>query len=364
MAGEKLKKAQDAAIEALRRLSSKDIFSVIIYDDDVATIVPAQYAQNPEWIEGKIRQIHAGGSTALFGGVSQGAAEIRKNLDKNFVNRIILLSDGIANIGPSSPEDLGRLGTALSKEGISVTTVGVGLDYNEDLMTRLSQNSDGNTYFVESSRDLPKIFAAELSDVLNVVAKNVRLTIECKEGVKPISIIGREGRIRGQEIQLSMNQLYGNQEKYVLIEVELPAGKDGSQMEVASATVSFENPFTQQKEKQSGRAQVRFSKSENEVARSKNPSVVKEYILNLGAIAKDNAISYADKGKKKEAARALRKSIDQLKSYAAEYDDATISQEAHEMEEAAQKIETEGMDKRDRKKLRTDSYKMKTQQKQ
>lgn len=70
MVGEKLKKAQDVAIEALRRLSSKDIFSVIIYDDNVATIVPAQYAQNPEWIKGKIRQIHAGGSTALFGGVS------------------------------------------------------------------------------------------------------------------------------------------------------------------------------------------------------------------------------------------------------------------------------------------------------
>lgn len=163
------------------------------------------------------------------------------------MNRIILLSDGIANIGPSSPEDLGRLGTALSKEGISVTTVGVGLDYNEDFMTRLSQNSDGNTYFGESSRDLLNIFAAELSDVLNVVAKDIRLTIVCEEEVKPISIIGREGRIRGQEIQFSMSQLYGNQEKYVLIEVELPAGKDGNQMDVASATVSFQNPFTQQK---------------------------------------------------------------------------------------------------------------------
>jgi hypothetical protein len=134
-------------------------------------------------------------------------------------------------------------------------------------------------------------------------------------------------------------------------------------MDVASATVTFENPFTQQKEKESGRAQIRFSKSEEEVAQSKNAKVQKEYILNLGAIAKDKAISYADKGKKKEAARELKKSIDQLRSYAGEYNDEDISQEAHEMEEAAQRIETEGMGKRDRKKFRTDSFRMKTQQK-
>ena len=89
-----------------------------------------------------------------------------------------------------------------------MTTVGVGTDYNEDLMTRLAQNSDGNSYFVESSYDLPRIFATELGDVLSVVARKVQLIIECSDGVRPLTIIGRQGRIRGRAVELYLNQLY------------------------------------------------------------------------------------------------------------------------------------------------------------
>ena len=124
MRGDKLEKAKEAAITALRRLRSGDLFSLVTYDHRVKTIVPAQDAGNSASIERQIRKIRAGETTALFGGVSQGAAEIRKNLhDERYVHRVILLSDGLANVGPDSPEDLGRLGAALIKESISVTTV-------------------------------------------------------------------------------------------------------------------------------------------------------------------------------------------------------------------------------------------------
>ena len=115
----KLEKAKEAAIDALRRLSPKDRFSLIAYGNDVKTLIPSQPAANLAAIEKKIRSIRSGGGTALFGGVSQGAAEVRKQLDADFVNRLILLSDGLANEGPSSPADLGRLGASLMKEGIS-----------------------------------------------------------------------------------------------------------------------------------------------------------------------------------------------------------------------------------------------------
>ena len=65
------------------------------------------------------------------------------------------------------------MGAALLKESISVSTMGVGLDYNEELMAGLAARSDGNTYFVENSEDLTRIFAAELGDVLSVVARDV-----------------------------------------------------------------------------------------------------------------------------------------------------------------------------------------------
>ncbi len=363
MSGQKLEKAKQAAIEALRRLGQQDLFSVIVYDHNVETIVPAQSARNAEWIESRIRGIGSGGNTALFGGVSQGASEVRKNLSGKYVHRIILLSDGLANVGPSSPEDLGRLGAALIKEDISVTTIGVGTDYNEDLMARLSQNSDGNTYFVESSRDLPRIFAAELGDVLNVVAKKVNVIIECPNGVKPVRIIGREGRIKGRKVELSLNQLYGGQEKYALVEVTVPAGRSGEDMKVAMAEVTYVNPFTQKNEISKGHANASFSADMATVEKSANVGVQREVQLNKKALAEEEAIRFSDDGKAGEAVGALMNSAKQLKDFGKKYNDQEMLDKARELEDEADTLKTEGMTKKKRKELRTKSYQMKNQQK-
>jgi len=362
MSGEKIEKAKLAAIEALRRLSASDMFSLVVYDHSVQTIVPAQSAANSEWIEARIRNIQSGGNTALFGGVSQGAAEVRKHLAANFIHRIILLSDGLANVGPSSPDDLGRLGIALLKEGISVTTVGVGTDYNEDLMVNLARMSDGNTYFVESGVDLPRIFAAELGDVLSVVAKKVVLTIELPDGVRPLTIIGREGRIKGRRVELAMNQLYGGQKKYALLEVQVPGSKAGEQKEIARAHVKYENAISQHAESASGLVNVLFSKNMAEVERSTNIAVHKEYQLNRNALAQEEAISLADEGKKKEAVQELKQSASELRAAGKRYQDNELLDKADEMEAQAGRIESQGMTKKFRKALKTESYQTKTQQ--
>ena len=252
MSGNKIAKAREAAIAALRSLSPQDLFSLVIYDHNVQTLVPPQSTANSEWIESRIHSIGAGGNTALFGAVSQGAAEVRKNLYDRYVHRIVLLSDGLANVGPSSPADLARLGAALIKEGISVTTIGIGTDFNEDLMTQLAERSDGNHYFVESSRDLPRIFAAELGDVLSVAARKVIIEIDCPDGVRPLRIIGREGRIRNNRVEVHLNQLYAGQEKYVLIEVMVEAGREDELKTIADARCAYENALTNTQETPGG----------------------------------------------------------------------------------------------------------------
>jgi len=366
MSGDKIEKAKEAAIEAVKHLGHQDMFSLVIYDHNVETLVPATPVRNLDGIISKIRSIEPGGSTALFGGVSQGAAEIRKNGDGRFVHRIILLSDGLANVGPQTPEDLGRLGAALIKERISVSTVGVGTDYNEDLMARLSQNSDGNIYFVENSSALPGIFNAELGSVLSVVAKDVKVIIEVPEDVIPVSIIGREGRIKGKTVEFSMNQLYGNQEKFALVEVKVPrnkAGKSyGKDMEIAHARVTYENPVSKTREQAEARGKVSFSQDEKKVKRSTNVAVVRDYQLNLNALAQEKAINESDKGKKKEAISTLKSSAAQLKSVGSAMNDEKLLKEAEMIEQKADLIEKEGMSKKSRKMLRTESYQMKNQQ--
>ena len=310
MSGQKIQRAREAAIEALRRLDDRDIFSMVIYDDRVETLVPAQSVRNMEWIEGRIRSITPGGNTALFAGVSQGAAEIRKCKDRRFVHRVLLLSDGLANVGPSNPGDLARLGTALRKENISVTTIGVGTDYNEDLMTQLAMNSDGNTYFVESSRDLPRIFAAELGDVLSIVAKKVELEIECEDGVRPLRIVGRDGRVSANKVEIEINQLYGGQQKYVLVEVEVPAGTVNETKQVVRANCEYENALTQNRHTSVGSATARFSHSQEEVTSSVNREVQEDLVENEAAIVKDQAVQLWDEGKRGEAIRVLNGLLD------------------------------------------------------
>lgn len=363
MSGRKIEKAREAAIEALRRLNGRDIFSLIAYDHRVETLVSARPARYTEDIEARIRGIRPGGNTALFGAVSQAAAEVRKHGDAPFVHRVVLLSDGLANVGPSRPDDLARLGAALLKEGISVTTVGVGTDFNEDLMTRLAERSDGNHYFVESSRDLPRIFAAELGDVLSVVARRVIIDIECPDNVRPLRIIGREGRIRDGKVEIRMNQLYGGQEKYALIEVEVPAGQPGQTIALGEVRCRYENALTNAQEKSSALAQAKVSENLKDVRRAASKEVHQAVVENEMAVARDQALTLYNKGQKEKAARQLRHKSRTLQQQSVELGFDELAEEAGALQQEAGAFEAEQLDTTRKKEIRSESYKVRSQQK-
>jgi Ca-activated chloride channel family protein len=307
MGGDKIVKAREAAIAALRRLGPDDLFALVAYDHEVETVVSPTPASQAEWIEGRIRALEPRGNTALFGGVSQGAAEIRRNLEnKAFIHRILLLSDGQANVGPSSPIDLERLGAAFLKESISVSTMGVGLDYNEALMTGIAAKSDGNTYFVENASDLQRFFDSELGDVLSVAAKQVVVEVTFPEGVRIIRTVGREGRIEGRNVTFALNQLYGGQEKYLLLEVEVPSQAPDRRQEVAAARVVYEDAATLAKAESSATAVVVFTASPEESYRSVDNEVQAVYARNRAAEAREEAVGLNKAGRYKDAGDAIR----------------------------------------------------------
>ena len=126
--------------------------------------------------------------------MSHGLEELTKNLSAARVNRMILLSDGQANVGPRSPNELGRLGEVAARQGIAITTIGLGLGYNEDLMTQLAVSSDGNHAFAENATDLAGIFQHELGDVLSVVAQDVQIEIDFDAGITPVRAIAATRR--------------------------------------------------------------------------------------------------------------------------------------------------------------------------
>ncbi len=363
MSGQKISKAREAAIVALRRLSPKDLFSLIAYDHRVETLVPAQSAANSEWIETRINNIRAGGNTALFSAVNQGAAEVRRNLRSLAIHRVILLSDGLANVGPSHPADLARLGAALVKEGISVTTIGIGTDFNEDLMTQLAERSDGNHYFVESSRDLPRIFAAELGDVLSVAARNILIEINCPDGVRPVRVIGREGSVYNNKVAIQLNQLYGGQEKYALIEVMVDPGEADQTRQLASAQISYDNALTNRNEAGQAQASVRFSRKPQEIRRSASKTVQKAVVQNEIAISRDRALDLYNAGRKDEAVQELKKSSAELQQRSSSLGFSDLAAEAEVLEEDAVEFAAPAMPSPKKKELRSESYKVRQQQK-
>jgi len=365
MNGDKIVQAKAAAIEVLRRLSAEDLFSLVAYDSEVETLISAQRVGDGRVIEERIRSIRASGGTALFGGVTQGASELRKHAeDRRYINRLVLLSDGQANEGPSSPEELGRLGTALMKEGISVTTIGLGLGFNEDLMTRLAQKSDGNTYFVEASQDLARIFNAELGDVLNVVARQLVVTVEFPEGVRPLALVGRDGVIDGQKAQITLNQLYGGQEKFALIEVEVAPVKAGNKRDVARARLTFDDLGTKLRESKEAVAEVRFSEDQTVVIASANAKVQTDYALNRIAVAKDRAVALVDAGRRTEAAAVLRTSALELNSLGNTYFNSSVIAVSAANSMEADRLEKDGLSNVGRKTYRAENTQTMNQQSQ
>jgi len=305
MTGEKIAKAKEAAIAAVQRLNKKDIVSVVVYDSTVRVVVPATKLADKQMVCDAIRRIEAGGTTALFAGVSKGADELRKFLDKNRVNRVILLSDGLANVGPQSPSELGSLGASLMKEGIAVSTMGLGLDYNEDLMSQLARRSGGNHIFIEKASDLVKIFNYEFDDVLSVVAQEVVIDVQVQPGIRPVRVLNMDAEINGQRVIVKMNQLYSEQEKYVLLEVEVPATKAGKTLEVAEVKVSYANMDTKTTDRLSSRVSVNFTDSIAEVEEKTNVDVMEACVLQIANDQNKLATALRDRGDIEGARRIL-----------------------------------------------------------
>ncbi|WP_370280448.1 VWA domain-containing protein [Pontibacterium sp.] len=362
MQGEKIQQAREAAIMAIKRLNENDIVSVVSYDSRVQVVVPATRVSDKHQIARAIRNIHANGNTALFAGVSKGAQELRKFLDLNKVNRVILLSDGLANVGPSTPNELGQLGLSLAKEGMSVTTIGLGLGYNEDLMTQLAGYSDGNHAFVENAEDLARIFQYEFGDVLSVVAQGVNIEIHCKNGVRPVRILGREAEIRGSRITTRMNQLYSEQEKFIILEVEIPAQSEAKNFEVADVGVSYTNLYSKQAQSLRNTVLASFSQSKKQVQDAVD---VKTYEAAAEQVANEEsrrAIELRDKGDIEAAKSVLKQNAIYLDNLGQSLASPKLLEQKAEALQDAEELESDQDWNKKRKELKERLYKRATQQ--
>lgn len=362
MSGEKLAKAKEAAVLALDMLDERDVLSVVAYSDTVSVLVPSTRVVNRQEIRARIERIFAGGSTALFAGVSKGADEVAKYLERSRVNRVILLSDGLANVGPDSPMALGNLGAALKQSGISVSTIGLGLGYNEDLMVALAQRSDGNHAFVENSADLERIFRYEFDDILSVVARDVEIEITCGDGVRPVRLLGRGGDIAGGKIYSTIGQLYGRQEKYLLVELEVPPRADGSALSLAEVAVKFVTMDSGASRTLRGGAGVSFTSSRLQVEEKRDTKTMVEAVKQISVDRKEQAVRLRDEGKLEEARGLLQENSRFLQEEGKKLNAPVLQEMGRANSKDAEAVKDDSNWNQNRKRMKAESYEAQTQQ--
>lgn len=371
MKGERITSAKAAANVALERLSAKDLVSVVAYNHEVDVLQSAGPLGDGRALVMKIDGLTADGRTALHAGVVSGAAEVERNLDEMRVNRVILLSDGLANVGPSSPRELGELGRKLGAKGISVSTIGLGLDYNEDLMQRLAAASDGNHAFVEDPEDLAGIFASEFGDALSVTAKDLEIIIECRIGFKPVRVLGRQAQVEGNRIRLKLNQLQGANERYFVVELEQPEVRALGDAEVASISVDYLDLGSGTRRQAEAKATARYSDSKEDADKSINKAVMSQVATQVATETSESAVELRDKGDVTGARKLLEGNAHYLKDARERYgvgaDAASpaVVKQLQELEkkqnEAASNLDAQAWDKT-RKSMRSDQHKSKMQQ--
>ncbi len=188
-AGKKLEYAREAAIYAVQQLLPTDRVSVTVFDDAVQTLVENAPAVDKAGIVGVISRVVTGGSTALHAGWSEGGRQVDGHRLAGGMNRVLLLSDGQANMGELNPVAIAADVTRLAREGVSTTTMGLGDDYNEDLLEAMARAGDGNYYYIERPQQLADLFQTELLGLMATFGNAVRLAVEPLAGATVADIL-------------------------------------------------------------------------------------------------------------------------------------------------------------------------------
>ncbi len=187
------KRALRMLVDALR---DGDTVSLVTYAGQVSVVLPPTGMEKKAQIHAAIAALGAGGSTAMASGIELAYQQAAKTLDSQSLSRVIILSDGDANVGRTSQEALHAMIAGKVKEGVTVTTVGFGMgNYKDDRMEQFANKGNGNHYYCDSLFEAKRIFVEQLGGTLEVIAQDVKLQVDFDPAqVKAYRLIGYENR--------------------------------------------------------------------------------------------------------------------------------------------------------------------------
>jgi Ca-activated chloride channel family protein len=243
MEGEKLSLAKDAVDAAIRHLTDDDRAALVVYDNQVDTLQTLEAAtpRVKTAIRLTLNGVDPGGSTDLCGGWLTGCQELTRDLDASKpggadtlrIRRSLLLTDGLANVGTTAPGDLCRHATELRKRGVSTTTLGIGLDFDEELLSSMAEAGGGNFQFIEHAAQLREFFEKELGELLTIAAAGLTVSLTLPLGVRAHLLNSYPAERKGKQIDVSLGELPASDEVNLIFALKVEPGAVGTSHQIS-----------------------------------------------------------------------------------------------------------------------------------
>ncbi|HWT68563.1 MAG TPA: VWA domain-containing protein [Pseudomonas sp.] len=183
------------------QLREQDRVSLVVYAGESRVVLEPTSGREKAKIRTAIEQLTAGGSTAGASGIELAYQQAQQAFIPKGINRVLLATDGDFNVGISDFDSLKQMAVDKRKTGVSLTTLGFGVDnYNEQLMEQLADAGDGNYAYIDNLREARKVLVDQLGSTLATVAKNVKLQVEFNPAqVSEYRLLGYENRALKRE---------------------------------------------------------------------------------------------------------------------------------------------------------------------
>ncbi|MCA8954258.1 MAG: VWA domain-containing protein [Planctomycetes bacterium] len=191
---EQVKRALTAFVERLR---PTDRVALVSYDAEVAIAEPSRRLDDGRWLCDAIARLTPGGATNLHGGLIAGLREVARHASSATSNRVLLLTDGIANRGETDPERILAEASEYTAEDIDLSTIGVGRSLDVTLLDRLARGGRGLFHYVADAQDIQKVFVDEHESLVAPVARRVEADIRLPRELELVRVVGHAHRSTG-----------------------------------------------------------------------------------------------------------------------------------------------------------------------
>ncbi|MFA5073954.1 MAG: VWA domain-containing protein [Nitrospirota bacterium] len=246
MDGEKIEHLKEAAEYVIDQLTDADYLSLVIFDDQVETLFSGLIAQNRDLVKNQLRNVIARGGTQISDALKAGMQEIQKGYARDRVNRMLIITDGQTW---DDEQACFTLAEEASKQGIAITTIGIGTDWNEKLLLEMAEKSNGNSHWIQNPVSILEAFQEEVEGMQSVAAVNVKLTARMNDAVKPVKVytavplisdISTQA-VKGNTIVCNLGSLDGKKGQTILLESRITAKKEG-QFRFGEVEIMYDMP--------------------------------------------------------------------------------------------------------------------------